>query len=56
MDIIVAGQTGTKATADEILVFGCGATDEAAIQHHDKKLEALLNGCRSIGLKLYKTK
>ena len=56
MDITVEGLAGTKAIADDILVFGCGATDEAAIQDHDQKLEALLNRCRSKGLKLNETK
>ena len=37
MDIAVEGLTETEAIANDILVFGCGATDEAVILDYNKK-------------------
>lgn len=38
--------------ADDILIVGCGETDEAAIQDHDTKLLALMQRCREVKLRL----
>ena len=52
LDQALAGLNGCKAIADDILVFGCGATDDEAVRDHDKKLIALLQRCRDEGVKL----
>lgn len=56
MDIALEGLAGIKAIADDILLFGSGATDEEAMKDHDTKLRNLLDRCRSKGLKLNESK
>ncbi|KAL9976590.1 hypothetical protein ACROYT_G013911 [Oculina patagonica] len=52
LDQALTGLEGCKAIADDILVFGCGATDEEATRDHDKNLTGLLERCRDKGIKL----
>lgn len=56
MDIILEGLDGTKATADDILVFGTGSTQEEAEKSHDERLTAVLERCRQKGVRLNKDK
>ena len=46
MDITLKGLDGTKAIADDILVFGTGSTQEEAEKSHNKRLTAVLERCR----------
>lgn len=50
------GISGTMAIHDDILVYGCGETDEEAIVDHDKKLEALFDRCLEKNLKINQEK
>ena len=50
------GLTGVAAVADDILVYGVGDTFEEATIDHDAKLQALLECCRKVGIKLSKDK
>lgn len=43
---LLAGLKGIEPIADDILVVGCGETDEEAGSDHDTKLLALLGRCR----------
>ncbi len=43
---------GVEVVADDFVVVGYGDTTEAAIQDHDKHLEAFLNQCEERNLKL----
>ena len=52
LDQALMGLDGCKAIADDILVFGCGATDDDAIRDHDKNLLGLLERCQEKGIKL----
>ena len=52
LDQALTGLEGCKAIADDILVFGCGATDEEATRDNDKNLTGLLERCRDKGIKL----
>ena len=52
LDQALTGLEGCKAIADDILVFGCGATDEEATRDHDKNLTGLLERCKDKGIKL----
>ena len=45
LDEALVGLNGCKAIADDILVFGCGASDDEAVKDHDEKLIALLQRC-----------
>ena len=45
-----------RTVADDILISGEGNTMKEAVQDHDKKLVALFNRYRKIGLKLNKDK
>lgn len=49
---LLAGLEGIEPIADDILVVGCGDTDEKAESDHDTKLLALLNRCRQVKLRL----
>ena len=46
MDLTLGGLDGTKAIADNILVFGTGSTQEEAEKSHDERLTAVLERCR----------
>ena len=50
------GLDGVKPIFDDFLVFGAGETQAAAMSDHDAKLRALLERCRSKGIKLNKEK
>ena len=52
LDQALTGLEGCKAIADDILVLGCGATDEEAARDHDENLTGLLERCREKGIKL----
>ena len=56
MDIALEGLDGTKAIADDILVFGTGSTQEEAEKSHDERLTAVLERCRQEGVRLNKDK
>ena len=49
---ILLGLSGIKVIADDILVYGSGATDEEAYLDHDKNLSGLMERWREKGLKL----
>ena len=46
MDITLGGLDGTKAIADDILVFGTGSTQGEAEKSHDERLTTVLERCR----------
>ena len=46
------GLEGVMAIADDILVYGNGASHSEAVEDHDRKLLCLLERCRNVGLKL----
>ena len=56
MDITLWGLDGTKAIADDILVFGTGSTQGEAEKSHDERLTAVLERCRQKGVRLNKDK
>ena len=43
---------GIEPIADDILVVGCGDTEEEAVQDHDANLIALMERCREVKLRL----
>lgn len=49
---LLGGLHGIEPIADDILIVGCGNTDEEAEQDHDEKLIALLDRCRQVMLRL----
>ena len=53
---VLEGLEGAEAIADDILVYGSGESMEDAITDHDKKLCAVLERARQVGLKLNKEK
>ncbi|XP_048745965.2 uncharacterized protein K02A2.6-like [Ostrea edulis] len=56
MDEALSGIHGIKAIHDDIVVYGCGNSDDEAIRDHDKKLSTLLERCREKGIKINKDK
>jgi hypothetical protein len=50
------GLAGVACIADDILIFGCGATVEEADADHDRNLLALLERCRECNLHLNQDK
>ncbi|XP_060076924.1 uncharacterized protein K02A2.6-like [Ylistrum balloti] len=56
VDEALEGLEGTMAIHDDILVYGCGETDEEALIDHDKKLQALFDRCQKKNLKINKEK
>lgn len=48
---LLAGLRGVEPITDDILVVGCGETDEIATQDHDAKLIALMQRCREVKLR-----
>ena len=49
---LLAGLKGIEPIADDVLIVGCGDTDEEAERIHDVKLLALMERCRSVKLGL----
>lgn len=49
---LLAGLKGIEPIADDVLIVGCGDTDEEAERDHDVKLLALMERCRSVKLRL----
>ena len=50
------GLDGVKPIFDDILVFRVGETQAEALSHHDAKLRALFERCRTKGIKFNKKK
>ena len=50
------GLAGVAVIADDILVYGCGDTEEEYIKDHDANLKALLKRARETNLKLDRKK
>ncbi|XP_055590384.1 uncharacterized protein K02A2.6-like [Uranotaenia lowii] len=53
---IITGLRGVRCLADDVVVFGCGDTMEAAMLDHNRNLEAVFLRCRERGLKLNRAK
>ncbi|XP_035690003.1 uncharacterized protein K02A2.6-like [Branchiostoma floridae] len=53
---VLEGLQGVDVIADDILVFGCGETEEEADRDHDENLRNLLKRAREKNLKLNKRK
>ena len=52
IDESLEGLEGTKAIADDILIWGDGNTIEEATSNHDARLSALLERCQQKHIKL----
>ena len=52
----LAGLKGVACIADDILIYGCGDTQEEAQRDHDANVRQLLTRCREKNLKLNKSK
>ena len=50
------GLEGVIRVADDILVFGVGASDEEARRDHDNKVTLMLEICQKQGIRLNKEK
>ena len=50
------GLKGIIVIADDILVYGCGLSDEEARRDHDENLRNVLRRCREKKLKINKEK
>ncbi|KAJ8346711.1 hypothetical protein SKAU_G00281120 [Synaphobranchus kaupii] len=49
---LLEGLEGVEPIADDILVVGCGDSEDEACKDHDAKLVALLDRCRQVKLRL----
>jgi hypothetical protein len=56
LTVALDGLDGVIGVSDDIIVYGSGDSANAATSDHDKNLIALLNRCRSVGIKLNKEK
>lgn len=56
MHAVLQGLHGVEVIADDILVFGCGDTEEECQRDHDANLQCLLQRAREQNLKLNKKK
>ena len=56
MHTTLQGLPGVEVITDDILVFGCGDTDEEYLGDHDTNLQCLLQQARKKNLKLNKKK
>lgn len=52
MDGTLKGLDGTRAIHDDILVYGCGNTDDEAVRDHNSKLIVLMDRCKERKIKL----
>ena len=53
---VLEGLHGVEVIADDILVYGCGKTQEEAVKDHDANLIELLKRAQKVNLKLNKKK
>ena len=53
---VLEGLHGVKVIADDILVYGCGKTQDQAVKDHDAYLIELLKCAQKVILKLNKKK
>ena len=53
---VLEGLQGVEVIADDILVYGCGDTDDEAMADHDQNLRELLKRAREVNLKLNESK
>ena len=53
---VLEGLHGEEVIADDILVYGCGKTQEEAVKDHDANLIELLKRAQMVTLKLNKKK
>ena len=53
---LLSNLEGVDVIADDVLVCGCGDSDNEALRDHDKNLKALLQKARVVNLKLNKDK
>ena len=44
--------SGAVCTADDLIIYGVGRTDDEATRDHDLKLEKVLQRCREVGILL----
>ena len=56
LHMALEGLEGVRAIADDILVYGVGATQEEAMKDHDVKLRSLLERCREKKVRLNMSK
>ena len=56
MEDSLEGLDGIAICADDVLIYGCGDSDQEAEADHDKKLRQVLERCRETNLKLNKEK
>ncbi|KAJ8006345.1 hypothetical protein DPEC_G00134270 [Dallia pectoralis] len=49
---LLVGLKGIEPIADDILIVGCGDTEEEATRDHDANLTALMDRCREVKLRL----
>ena len=53
---VIEGLDGVRTVADDIIVFGVGVTEDAALRDHDTKFLNLLECCRQKHITLNKEK
>ena len=56
MHVIVQDLPGVEVIADDILVYGCGESEDEYMKDHDENLRRLLQRAREQNLKLNKKK
>lgn len=49
---LLTGLDGVEPIADDILIVGCGDSDDEAVRDHDTKLLARMERCREVRLRL----
>lgn len=49
---LLTGLDGVELIADDILLVGCGDSDDEAVRDHDTKLLARMERCREVRLRL----
>ena len=54
IDEIIQGLMGVKAIDDDILVYGCGETEEEYMQDHNANIQRLLKKAQEVNLKINK--
>lgn len=56
LHLAIGDLEGILCVADDLMLYGVGDTDEEALVDHDRKLDALLKRCSSVGIRLNKAK